>query len=48
MLYIEKNHVEVIFRDEHQTPEGEAVRNKDYQFVSAWEYKGEPKDANIT
>jgi len=33
------------FRDEHQTPEGEAVRNKDYQFVSAWEYKGDPKDA---
>ena len=33
------------FRDEHQTKEGEAVRNKDYQFVSAWEFKGEPKDA---
>ena len=33
------------FRDEHQTNEGEAVRNKDYQFVSAWEFKGEPKDA---
>ena len=33
------------FRDEHQTKEGEAVRNIDYQFVSAWEFKGEPKDA---
>ena len=33
------------FRDEHQTKEGEAVRNKDYQFVSAWEFIGEPKDA---
>ena len=33
------------FREEHQTKEGEAVRKKEYQFVSAWEYKGEPKDA---
>ena len=33
------------FRDEHQTPEGEAMRDKNYQFVSAWEYTGEPKDA---
>ena len=33
------------FREEHQTPEGEAKRRKEYQFVSAWEYKGEPKDA---
>lgn len=30
------------FREEFQTPEGEAVRNdEDYTFVSAWEYKGE-------
>jgi succinate dehydrogenase / fumarate reductase flavoprotein subunit len=30
------------FREEYQTPEGEAVRNdEDYTFVSAWEYKGE-------
>ena len=33
------------FREEHQTPEGEAKRLKEFQFVSAWEYKGEPKDA---
>ncbi|MDG1147461.1 MAG: FAD-binding protein, partial [Crocinitomicaceae bacterium] len=33
------------FRDEHQTSEGEAMRRKEFQFVSAWEYKGEPKDA---
>ncbi|MGB6267728.1 MAG: FAD-binding protein, partial [Olleya sp.] len=33
------------FREEYQTPEGEAVRKKEFQYVSAWEYKGEPKDA---
>ena len=33
------------FRDEHQTEEGEAKRRKEFQYVSAWEYKGEPKDA---
>lgn len=33
------------FREEYQTPEGEAKRMKEFQFVSAWEYKGEPKDA---
>ncbi|MGK0254963.1 MAG: succinate dehydrogenase / fumarate reductase flavoprotein subunit [Mariniflexile sp.] len=33
------------FRDEYQTPEGEAMRRKEFQYVSAWEYKGEPKDA---
>ncbi|MFI8603710.1 fumarate reductase/succinate dehydrogenase flavoprotein subunit [Cellulophaga baltica] len=33
------------FREEHQTEEGEAKRMKEFQFVSAWEYKGEPKDA---
>jgi len=33
------------FREEHQTEEGEAKRLTAYQFVSAWEYKGEPKDA---
>jgi len=32
------------FRTEHQTPEGEAVRNdKDFCHVAAWEYKGEGK-----
>jgi succinate dehydrogenase / fumarate reductase flavoprotein subunit len=30
------------FREEHQTAEGEALRNdKDFAYVSAWEYKGE-------
>ena len=33
------------FREEHQTEEGEAKRVKEFQFVSAWEYKGAPKDA---
>jgi len=33
------------FREEYQTAEGEAQRRKEFQFVSAWEYKGEPKDA---
>ena len=29
------------FREEHQTPDGEAVRNdEDYKYVAAWEYKG--------
>ena len=33
------------FRDEYQTKEGEATRKKEFQFVSAWEYVGEPKNA---
>jgi len=33
------------FRDEHQTETGEALRRPEFQYVSAWEYKGEPKDA---
>ena len=33
------------FREEHQTEEGEAKRRKEFQYVAAWEYKGEPKDA---
>ena len=33
------------FREEHQTKEGEAKRKKNFQFVSAWEFKGEPSDA---
>ena len=32
--------------EESQTPEGEALRDDDFfNFVSAWEYKGEPGDA---
>ena len=33
------------FREEYQTKEGEATRRKEFQFVSAWEYVGEPRDA---
>jgi succinate dehydrogenase / fumarate reductase flavoprotein subunit len=30
------------FREESQTPEGEAMRNdNEYAYVSAWEFKGE-------
>ena len=33
------------FRAEHKTEEGEAKRDdKDYMFVSVWEYKGEDKE----
>ena len=32
------------FREEHQTPEGEALRNdKKFAYVAAWEYTGEDK-----
>ena len=32
------------FREEHQTKEGEALRNdKDYKYVSAWEFNKEPR-----
>ncbi len=34
------------FREEYQTPEGEALRDdENFKFVSAWEYKGEPSEA---
>ena len=34
------------FREESQTEEGEAKRNdKDFAYVAAWEYKGNPSDA---
>jgi succinate dehydrogenase / fumarate reductase flavoprotein subunit len=36
------------FREEHQTAEGEALRRDDeFTFVSAWECKGKPNDANL-
>jgi len=36
------------FREEYQTEEGEALRDdKNFKFVSAWEYKGEPKNAKL-
>ena len=34
------------FREESQTPEGEALRDdENFTFVSAWEFKGEPSEA---
>ena len=34
------------FREEYQTPEGEALRDdKNFKYVAAWEFKGAPKDA---
>ena len=36
------------FREEHQTPEGEALRDdENYTFVSAWEYKGEDLEPKL-
>ncbi|MEZ4936236.1 MAG: fumarate reductase/succinate dehydrogenase flavoprotein subunit [Crocinitomicaceae bacterium] len=36
------------FREESQTEEGEAMRNdKDFTFVSAWEYTGDPSEAKL-
>lgn len=36
------------FREEHQTGEGEALRNdKDFTYVAAWEYKGEDKEPEL-
>jgi succinate dehydrogenase / fumarate reductase, flavoprotein subunit len=36
------------FREESQTPEGEALRDdKNFTFVSAWEYKVEPSNAKL-
>jgi succinate dehydrogenase / fumarate reductase, flavoprotein subunit len=36
------------FREEYQTPEGEALRNdEDYAYVAAWEYKGENQEPTL-
>jgi succinate dehydrogenase / fumarate reductase flavoprotein subunit len=36
------------FREESQTPEGEALRDDaGFTFVSAWEYQGEPAKAKL-
>ena len=36
------------FREEHQTEEGEALRDdENFRFVSAWEYTGEPSEAKL-
>jgi len=36
------------FREEHKTPDGEALRNdKDFQHVSVWEWQGEGKQSSL-
>jgi succinate dehydrogenase / fumarate reductase flavoprotein subunit len=36
------------FREEYQTPEGEAMRNdQDFMYVAAWEYQGDDKEAKL-
>ena len=36
------------FREESQTPEGEAVRDDiNFTFVSVWQYEGEPSKAKL-
>ena len=36
------------FREEFQTPEGEALRNdKDFMYVGAWEYTGDDKEPKL-
>ena len=36
------------FREEYQTEEGEALRDdKNFSFVSAWEYKGEGQESEM-
>ena len=36
------------FREEHQTAEGEALRNDDdFANVSAWQYRGEDQEAEL-
>jgi succinate dehydrogenase / fumarate reductase flavoprotein subunit len=35
------------FREEYQTPEGEALRRPEFQYVAAWEYTGEPSKAKL-
>jgi len=36
------------FREESQTEEGEAMRDdENFTFVSAWEWTGDPKDAQL-
>jgi succinate dehydrogenase / fumarate reductase flavoprotein subunit len=36
------------FREEYQTPEGEALRDdKNFAYVAAWEYTGKPSEAKL-
>ena len=38
----------MLFRSEHQTPDGEAVRNDaDYTYVAAWEHTGVGNKPNL-
>lgn len=35
------------FREEYQTPEGEAMRRDEYRYVAAWEYKGDEQEPEL-
>ena len=36
------------FREEHQTPEGEALRDdENFAYVAAWEFKGEDAEPEL-
>ncbi len=36
------------FREEYQTPEGEALRDdENFSYVAAWEYQGEDKEPKL-
>jgi succinate dehydrogenase / fumarate reductase flavoprotein subunit len=35
------------FREEFQTEDGEAMRRPEFQYVGAWEYTGDPSQANL-
>jgi len=35
------------FREEYQTPEGEALRRDEYRYVAAWEYPGDDKEPTL-
>lgn len=35
------------FREEYQTEEGEAQRRPEFQYVAAWQYKGDPRAAEL-
>jgi len=35
------------FREEYATEEGEAQRRPEFQYVAAWEYKGQPSEAQM-
>ena len=45
MLGNEKNLLEVTLEKSTKQKKEKQREDKEFQFVSAWEYKGEPKDA---